>query len=181
MDLSTLLQEYHTEFPEEVDFKNRCQWLLDTYENAFERSLALGHFTASAWILNEDRSKVLLTHHAKLDRWLQLGGHADGEKNLLQVALKEAHEESGLQDIKILSDNIFDIDIHIIPANKKEEKHEHFDIRFLFESDENENLVLNHESNQLKWIPLEKIGDLVGHNPSIMRMVEKTTGNLPIY
>lgn len=174
MDLNTLLYNYQPRFPEEHQFLQRCFWLLENHEDAFERSLDIGHFTASAWILNKNRDKALLTHHAKLDRWLQLGGHADGEKNLLQVALKEAQEESGLRSIQILSEAIFDIDIHEIPAREPEPAHDHYDIRFVFEADEQEPLVQNHESKALAWVDLKDIAKLTAHSASISRMIIKS-------
>src|SRR5215510_11521790 len=84
--------------------------------NCFERSLQIGHVTGSAWIVDLDRTHALLTHHRKLNKWLQLGGHADGDPDILRVALREAREESNLDAIRPVSENIFDVDIHVIPA-----------------------------------------------------------------
>ena len=79
-----------------------------------ERTLAIGHFTGSAWLVSADGQRVLLTHHRKLHRWLQLGGHADGEGDLAAVALREAQEESGLGGLSV-EDFVFDLDRHLIP------------------------------------------------------------------
>ena len=73
-----------------------------TYKNCFERSLLHGHFTASVWVINESKDKALFTHHAKLNCWLQLGGHADGNEDLRIVAMQECQEESGLSDFQFL-------------------------------------------------------------------------------
>jgi 8-oxo-dGTP pyrophosphatase MutT (NUDIX family) len=115
---------------------------------------------------------VLLMHHRKLDRWFQPGGHADGDPDIQQVALKEAQEETGLTDIQAVDSKLFDIDIHLIPANSKDTAHLHYDIRFLMQADRNEPLKINSESKNLAWVLLE---DVYRYNDSesIMRMVKK--------
>jgi 8-oxo-dGTP pyrophosphatase MutT (NUDIX family) len=139
----------------------------------FERTLTEGHVTASAWITNPDRSRVLMTHHRKLDRWFQLGGHADGETDVRQVALAEAEEESGLSCIRPLSERIFDVDVHVIPAHRDIAAHKHYDIRFLLEADEAQPLRgSERESKQLRWVSLAEVVELNGE-VSIRRMVEK--------
>src|SRR5688572_18920037 len=138
------------------------------------RSCAPGHFTGSAWVVDAGRSRTLLTHHRKLDKWLQLGGHADGEADLLAVALREAQEESGLKAVRAVSAEIFDIDRHLIPARKDEPEHWHYDVRFLIEADPAEPLVVTSESKELAWVELAEVVRL---NPeeSMVRMVRKTT------
>lgn len=143
------------------------------YEDCFERSLKVGHITGSAWIIDLDRSHALLTHHRKLDRWLQLGGHSDGDANTLNVALREGVEESGLQMLQPVSEMIFDVDVHLIPARKDEPDHYHYDVRFLLEADRNTPLVISEESNELAWVPLQEILNLAP-DASIRRMVEKS-------
>ncbi|MBI2774893.1 NUDIX hydrolase [Candidatus Dependentiae bacterium] len=131
----------------------------------------MGHITASAWLLNNDYSQVLLMHHAKLNLWVQLGGHCDGESDVLGVAIKEAQEESGIMGIAPVSTEIFDIDIHLIPANKKEQEHYHYDVRFLLSVTSNESFVQNAESKELKWFGMND--ELPTESRSIMRMIEK--------
>jgi 8-oxo-dGTP pyrophosphatase MutT (NUDIX family) len=94
------------------------------------RALA-GHFTASCWLVSADGQRLLLTHHRKLQRWLQLGGHADGDRDLAQVALKEAEEESGLSGLVLEDPAIFDLDKHWIPERKDVPGHWHYDVRFV--------------------------------------------------
>ena len=89
-----------------------CIAFVEQQPNCFERWLEQGHVTGSAWIVDETREHALLLHHRKLDRWFQPGGHADGQSNILQVALKEAEEETGLTDFEVVSPAIFDIDVH---------------------------------------------------------------------
>ena len=141
--------------------------------NCFERSLQIGHITGSAWIVDRDRTHALLTHHRKLNKWLQLGGHADGDPDILRVALREALEESNLDSIQPISENIFDVDIHVIPARGAEPEHLHYDVRFLLQADGNAPLTVSEESRSLAWIPLDEI-TRVNPEESIARMVAKT-------
>jgi 8-oxo-dGTP pyrophosphatase MutT (NUDIX family) len=138
-----------------------------------ERTLPVGHLTGSAWIVNAARSQTLLTHHRKLDKWLQLGGHADGDLDLAAVALREAREESGLTRIRLVDSQLFDVDCHIIPARGAERAHVHYDLRFLVEAEEGEPLVMSHESKDLAWVELGEVPRL-STEESILRMVRKT-------
>lgn len=176
MHRQSLLQKLHAHQPydsHEAQMLSRLRDFVEQYPNCFERSLQIGHVTGSAWIINPEATHTLLTHHAKLDRWLQLGGHADGEGDVLNVALREAREESGLEEITVPSDAIFDVDIHTIPARAGEPVHFHYDVRFLLHADRSTPLQINRESKELAWIPLEKVQEL---NPeaSMARMVAKT-------
>ena len=138
------------------------------------RTCLEGHLTASAWVVDPARTRTLMTHHRKLDRWLQLGGHADGEADLLAAALREVREESGLVRVRAVSTEIFDVDRHRIPARKSEPEHWHFDVRFLVEADPGEPLAVSDESHEVAWVALEEASRL---NPgeSIARMVRKTS------
>ncbi|MBL7960869.1 NUDIX hydrolase [bacterium] len=144
-----------------------------THVNCLERNLQTGHITAAAWIVNADRTHVLLTHHRKLNKWLQLGGHADGDPDVLRVAIREAQEESGIDVFVPVSEDIFDIDIHQIPSFKSDPLHLHYDIRFILEADMRGTVKVTHESHDVQWIPLNKVQDYTSE-ASIMRMVKKT-------
>jgi len=124
-------------------------------------------------VVDLERAHALLTHHRKLNKWLQLGGHADGDSDILRVALREAREESGLATIRPVSTAIYDIDIHVIPARGSEPEHLHYDVRFLLEADRAAPLLASRESRSLAWTPLTRIAEL---NPeeSMARMVAKT-------
>lgn len=147
---------------------------VETHPDCLLRSCAPGHLTGSAWIVSPDRTRTLLTHHLKLDRWLQLGGHADGDPDLLAVALREAQEESGLARLRVVSTAIFDLDCHWIPARKNEPAHHHYDIRFLLEADPGESLTQSAESKDLAWVELDRV-TAFNAEESIGRMVRKTT------
>jgi 8-oxo-dGTP pyrophosphatase MutT (NUDIX family) len=137
------------------------------------RSCEPGHLTGSAWIVDPGRSRTLLTHHLKLDKWLQLGGHADGDSDLLEVAFREAREESGLLRLRPVSREIFDVDRHWIPPRKADPGHYHYDLRFVIEANPLEPLSMSNESKDLAWVDLERVGDLNAEE-SIARMVRKT-------
>ena len=111
-------------------------------------------------------------HHKKLDRWLQLGGHADGDSNIARVALKEAEEESGILGFTQRSPTIYDLDVHIIPAHKNEPEHFHFDIRFLLQAPVDAMPIQNEESNNIMWVPQNEVKNLTNER-SVLRLVEK--------
>lgn len=170
--LISLITHYFPTDGREIVYKDMMLDFARAYPDCFERSLKIGHFTASAWLLNKDHSKALLMHHAKLDKWFQLGGHADGESDLLAVAVKEAQEESGIGGIEPLSDQIFDIDIHLIPARKDEPAHYHYDVRFLLGVVSNEEVIQNGESKELRWIEKDA-SELPTESQSVARMFNK--------
>ena len=139
--------------------------------NSLSRSNEAGHVTASVWLVNKERDAVLLTHHRKLGRWMQLGGHVEEGETVFQAALREAHEESGISQITPLGHHIFDVDVHRIPSSKDVASHLHYDIRFLMEA--NGSPVLSDESNALSWIPLSAVADLC-QDESVLRLARKT-------
>ncbi len=138
---------------------------------AFDRDPATGHVTGSAFVMSQDMESVLLTHHAKLDRWLQLGGHCDGIADVPFVARKEAYEESGLRQIERLGTGVFDVDIHEIPARRTEAAHLHFDVRYLFRAVSG-TVSVSEESHALEWVPVGKLGDYTDA-PSVLVLREK--------
>lgn len=169
--LRQLLQQYQP-MPEEQIYKDRMLAFLDEHVDAFERSLQVGHFTASAWLVSKDGSQALLMHHAKLNLWVQLGGHADGDTDLLAVAIKEAQEESGILAIEPLSSEIFDVDIHQVPASSQGPAHDHLDVRFLLHVTSDEQFIKNHESKELRWIGKDA-SQLPTDQRSVVRLFEK--------
>ena len=138
----------------------------------FERSHAPGHFTGSAWLVSADGERVLLTHHRKLARWLQLGGHADGDRDLARVALREAQEESGLCDL-VVDPVIFDIDRHLIPARGDEAAHWHYDVRYVVRATGSEAFALSEESLELAWRPIRAIAQDPHADESLRRMAQR--------
>jgi 8-oxo-dGTP pyrophosphatase MutT (NUDIX family) len=171
-----LLAELRTYVPadaREAAMRDRLAAFVAAHPDAFERALPVGHVTASAWIVDPGRTRALLAHHRKLGRWLQLGGHADGDPDVRSAALREAREESGLTSLRFASDAIYDVDVHPIPARPGEPAHEHFDVRFAFEADPAEPLVTSAESHALAWIALCDL-PAYGADESVLRLARKT-------
>ncbi len=146
---------------------------ISAHPDCLWRSCLPGHLTASAWVVDQPRQHTLLMHHRKLDRWLQPGGHVDGEHDLLASALREAREETGLQQLAPVSPEIFDVDCHWIPERKAEPGHWHFDVRFLIEADPEERLTVTSESKELRWVKLNVVAEF-DPEESLLRLVRKT-------
>ena len=123
--ISRLISDYRSRHPEEEGLAQRFRDLLAAGASALHRSHRPGHITASAVVLSPDGDQVLLTHHRKLDIWIQLGGHADGDQDLLAAALREAREESGLEESHPVNGGIVDLDINGIPRHGGECAHDH--------------------------------------------------------
>jgi 8-oxo-dGTP pyrophosphatase MutT (NUDIX family) len=140
--------------------------------DAFERSRADAHFTGSAWLVSADGERVLLTHHRKLNRWLQLGGHADGDADLARVALREAAEESGLSDLAI-EGAVFDIDRHLIPARGEVPAHWHYDVRYVVRARGSERFAVSEESLALAWRSIADIATDTSADASLRRMATR--------
>ena len=166
------LARYADRHPDEHACTSRYIDFVKGYADCFERSLEIGHITAAAWILDRAGDRVLLTHHRKLDRWLQLGGHVDGSPDVLAAASREACEESGIPSLEPVSAEIFDLDIHPIPARGEEPEHLHYDARFLFRATRCENFTVSDESHDLAWVPIGQLGEYT-EEESIHRMAKK--------
>ena len=152
--------------------RDRITIFVQNHPDCFERSLAVGHLTGSSWLINRTGDRVLLTHHRKLDMWLQLGGHADGNCDILDVALQEAREESGLDRIHAVSDDIFDLDVHRIPPHGQTPAHDHHDVRFLLQADTEDHYIISDESHELRWCTPDEALQL-STDTSVQRMVRK--------
>lgn len=174
------LRRYADLHPEEGATAARVLALLERRPDCFERTcFEPGHITASAWIVSRESRAVLLTHHRKLDRWLQLGGHTDGDPDVLACALREAREESGLERFEALpragGPVILDVDVHVIPARGSEPAHEHHDIRFLLEASERATLSRQaSESKAMRWFSPAEL-DAFLQEESLARMARKAT------
>lgn len=144
------IERYARRHPEEAGAASGFIEFFRSAPSVFERSHGVGHFTGSAWLVSADGERVLLTHHRKLQRWLQLGGHADGDTDLARVALREAEEESGLTGLQV-EPEIFDIDCHWIPERGTEAGHWHYDVRFVVRATAGETFEVSEESLALAW------------------------------
>lgn len=151
----TLCQAVHffvQKHPEQHLTADKLLHFISNTPSCFSRNNQEGHITGSAWLINPKGDKALLTLHHKLKRWMQTGGHADGNPDTLEVALREAEEESGITGIQPVSREIFDIDIHLIPARpaKGEPEHYHYDVRYLLRAP-HEEFAISDESDALAW------------------------------
>ena len=170
--LEQLIENYAHAYPQEKASYEMLEYLKT--EDCFHNHNYHGHFTGSAWVVSPDKDQILMNHHKNLGKWLQFGGHADGEEDLLSVAVREAKEESGIQNFTVLSTEIFDMDIHEIPERMDQPAHRHYDVRFLLEADPFGNkIVISDESYDVVCVSTERA---LGLNPemSIQRMVRKT-------
>jgi 8-oxo-dGTP pyrophosphatase MutT (NUDIX family) len=171
-DLAPALADYRRRHPEEGAACGLFSEFLASDGALFERRHPPGHFTGSAWLVSADGERVLLTHHRKLGRWLQLGGHADGDADLAQVALREAEEESGLPGL-VAESTIFDIDRHAIPARGSEPEHWHYDVRFVVLATGSEEFAVSEESLALAWKPVAEMAGDPAADESLRRMAMK--------
>jgi 8-oxo-dGTP pyrophosphatase MutT (NUDIX family) len=180
--LLNLLECYRHAFPGESAVVDRIVELVEAHADCFERTCRPGHITGAAWIVSADRRRCLLTHHRKLNRWLQLGGHADGQTEIEEVALREAREESGMTDfdfVPIAGALLpLDLDVHQIPARydaagrQIEDAHEHHDVRFLLVAHAGQGLSTSDESHEVRWFTSDEVLRLTDEE-SVLRMLYK--------
>ena len=170
--LGEAFARYQRDFAEEADVVAMFVDLLDDAEDPFVRERLAGHFTASALVVGGQGRRTLLTHHRKLGLWLQPGGHADGGRDLARVALREAEEGTGLQDLRVLP-AIFDLDRHWIPEHKGIPGHWHYDVRYVVLAGADERFVVSEESLSLAWRDIAALADDAAADGSLRRMARK--------
>ena len=164
------LDDYGKRYPEERALAQAFAFF-SREADFLSRHRAEAHATGSAWVVSPCGEKALLTHHRKLGRWLQLGGHGEGEADPFLVAWREAKEESGLKHLEPVSRQIFDLDRHWIPARPGEAGHWHWDFRYVFRA-RAEEFQLSEESLGLAWVEIRQIAEEF-EDPSLARMARK--------
>jgi 8-oxo-dGTP pyrophosphatase MutT (NUDIX family) len=147
---------------EQARLREQVVAFVDAHPDALHRSCRDGHLTGSAVVVDRTAPRFLLLHHRKLGRWLQPGGHADGDGDLADVALREAEEETGLGDLEVVTPAI-DLDVHAIPARGDEPRHLHLDLRFLVLAGSDAEPVVNHESNAVRWVATSELDRYAVH------------------
>jgi 8-oxo-dGTP pyrophosphatase MutT (NUDIX family) len=174
MTLSQLLRDYTTEDRGQLNELQRFRALLESAGHAaFDRThFVPGHITASCWIVDTEGDACLLTHHRKLDRWLQLGGHCDGNPDVVAAAMREAEEESGLTGFTLTHAGIYDLDIHEIPARKSAPAHLHYDVRFALRAPDAGDLIISEESHDLAWVRIQSLTEYT-EEESVLRLARK--------
>ena len=146
---------------EEKDKKLMLQYF-ELFDDVLTRNNSMCHFCASAWIVNKDRTKVLMVYHNMYHSLTWVGGHADGDENLLRVAIREVHEETGLKHLKVLSEDIFGLEVLGCQGHIKRSKyvssHLHLDCCFLFEASEKDILIVKEDENsEVRWVPIDQV------------------------
>lgn len=162
------LAAYAPQDREQAAVRDRILAFVAAHPDALHRSCGEGHLTGSALVVDE-RARVLLTHHRKLDRWLQLGGHCDGDGNLAATALREAVEESGIRELAVVP-RILDLDVHAIPAHGAEPEHLHLDVRYLVLAPHGVAVTAGDESHALRWFRVDQL-ETVAIDASLRRLV----------
>ena len=151
---------------------------INTFDNVLSRENEFGHFTASSWVLNKERTKVLLIYHKIYDSWAWTGGHADGDTDLLYTAIRETKEETGLKEIKPIQEDIFSLEIICVNGHIKKEKyvgsHVHLNCTYLLEADENDELFIKEDENSgVKWVPIEEVKNISKEKWVVENIYEK--------
>lgn len=175
MSLQKKIGEYAANHPDECESAEKILTFLSQEKRHFHREQLDGHITASAIVVNQNLTKILLTYHAKFDKWMQLGGHADGDSDTIRVAHREGYEESGLppEEIKLFNEEIFDLDIHDIPEKGNEPAHMHYDIGYIFQAHDKVPLQISAESKDLGWKSVDELLKTDTLQSRMRRMLEK--------
>lgn len=179
--LLDLLERYLALHPQDLVRVDHIRRFVRTHPDCFERSCVEGHVTGSAWVVSHDCASVLLTHHRKLGRWLQLGGHADGDPDALRVALDETREESGLKELEVVrtaGDALpLDVDVVLVPEREGEPAHQHHDIRFLLVAGPDQPVRASAESFEVRWFELDRAERML-EEPGLLRLARRARERL---
>ena len=161
-DLKTNIQMFKPyNEQEEVERKMMLEYI-NKFDDVLTRQNQFGHFTSSAFVLNKERTKILMIYHKIYNSWAWTGGHSDGDSDLLYVAMKEAKEETGIKNITPILDEIYSLEIINVNGHEKRGKyvgsHIHLNVTYLLEADENEKLHIKEDENSgVKWVPIEDV------------------------
>lgn len=162
MNLIEQIERYQPYNEQEEKDKQTILKYINTFDDVLTRKNEFGHFTASSWVLNKERTKVLMIYHNIYKSWAWTGGHADGDTDLLNTAIRELKEETGVKNVKVLDDDIFSLEIVCVNGHMKRgeyvSSHVHLNLTFLLEVDENETLKMKEDENSgVKWINIEDV------------------------
>ncbi len=183
MKLQEQLEQYHPFNEQEERDKKVMLQLLKTQPDIFTRENEVAHFTASSWLLNREHTKVLMIYHNIYHSWSWTGGHADGEEDLLAVAIKEAQEETGVKEIQTVDDTIFSIETLTVDGHEKRGRyvpsHLHLNVTYLLEADEAEVLRIKPDENSgVKWFALEEALEACSEPWMVERIYKKLNKKL---
>lgn len=177
MDWINLIKKYTPYNEQEKKDKEIILYCINAFDDILNRNNEVAHITSSAFVVNKTKSKVLVVHHNIYNSWSWTGGHADGETDLLAVALRELQEETGIKDARPVTSQIFSLDILPVVGHIKREKyvsaHLHLSVAFLIEADEDEALMVKEDENSgVKWIPMEEM-TIYSNEPHMQKVYRK--------
>lgn len=182
MELKEQIEKYIPYNEQEENDKKIILDYMNKFDNLLTRENEIAHFTASAWTVNKERTKVLMIYHKIYNSWAWTGGHADGDKDLLYTAVRELKEETGAKNVNVLKEDIFSLETICVKGHIKRGRyvssHLHFNITYLLEVDEKEILKIKEDKNSgVKWIDIKDINDYVAEewmkNNIYSKVVEK--------
>lgn len=183
MNLREKIENYRTYNEQEENDKKIMLKYIDTFDDVLTRNNEFGHFTASAWVVNKERTKVLMIYHNIYKSWTWTGGHADGENNLLETAIRELKEETGVKNVKVIDNNIFSLEIICVNGHVKREKyvssHVHLNLTYLLEVDEKEVLRIKQDENSgVKWVNIKDVEKIANERWMIENVYKKLNEKL---
>jgi len=181
MDLKQAIKNYNSTTEQETKDKEIFLKYINTFDDVVTRDNDIVHFTSSAFIVNKSKTKVLMIYHNIYNSWCWVGGHADGDKDLIHVAIKETEEETGITNIKLLDNNIYAIDTLPVLGHIKHGKyisaHIHLSVAYLFEADENDDIRIKADENSnVKWVDINKVVEMSSEahmKPLYAKIIEK--------
>ncbi len=185
MELKKQIENYKPYNEQEEKDKQTMLKYINTFDDVLTRNNEFGHFTASSWVVNKEKTKVLMIYHNIYKSWAWTGGHADGESDLLNTAIRELKEETGVENVKVLNDGIFSLEIICVNGHIKRGKyvssHVHLNLSYLLEVDEKELLKIKEDENSgVKWINIEEIENIVSEKWVMDNVYRKLNEKLKI-
>lgn len=161
MNLVDVIQNYNPKNEQEMRDKEQMLQFMTRNDNYLNRENQFGHFTASMWTVNQQRTKTLMVHHNRYNSWSWIGGHADGMENLCEVALKELQEETGVKHVHLMSDEVLSLETLTCGGYMSKgiwvPSHLHFNLTYLAEVDESEELIPQEDENSaVQWWTYEE-------------------------
>ena len=178
------IERYNPYNEQEKKDKEMMLYYINTFENVLTRENEIAHMTSSAFVLNKERDKVLMIYHNIYDSWGWTGGHSDGEKDLLAVAIREAREETGIKIANPITTEIFSLDVLPVVGHVKNgnyvSAHLHLSVTYLLEADEEEELIIKEDENSgVKWIPIDEVVD-ASNEPHMKKVYSKIISKIKL-
>jgi len=185
MELKEQIEKYEPYNEQEEKDKQTILKYMNTFDDVLTRNNEFGHFTASSWVVNKERTKVLMIYHNIYKSWAWTGGHADGEINLLNTAIRELKEETGAKNVNVIYDDIFSLEIICVKGHVKRGKyvssHVHLNLTYLLEVDEKEVLRKKEDENSgVMWINIKDLEKHVNEDWMIDKVYNKLNEKLNI-